>query len=73
MTHGLPTVVFACKSDPEAQLQVEAAYANSLGEPYNVGLIEVSECSNDGRSKMRNGIRWLIYKVELKASELFDF
>ena len=62
--------MFACKSDPGAQLQVEAVYANSLGEPYNVGLIEISDATSDGRSKMRNGMRWLIYKMEQKAGTL---
>jgi hypothetical protein len=59
--------MFACKSDPEAQLQVEAVHANSLGEPYNIGLIEVSDVTSDGQSKMRNGMRWLIHKMEQKA------
>ena len=61
--------MFACKSDRGIAGQVEANHANSLGEPYNVGLIEVSENSSDGRSKMRNGMRWLIYKLELKSSQ----
>jgi hypothetical protein len=68
--HGLPTVMIACKSDPGAVLEVEAAYGNSLGEPHGAGLIEVSSETGEGRSKMRNGLRWLLYKIEQRAREL---
>lgn len=57
-------IILACKSDPEAELQVDAAYANSLGEAYNVGLIEVTSQTLEGKSKMRNGLRWLLFKLE---------
>lgn len=57
-------VILACKTDPGATLEVEAAYGNSIGEPYNVGLIEVTAMTPDGKSKMRNGLRWLLYKLE---------
>lgn len=60
-------VMIACKTDPDAILEVEAAYGNSLGEPHGTGLIEVSSETSEGRSKMRNGLRWLLYKIEQRA------
>lgn len=60
--------MYACKSDPDAALQVDAAQANSVGEAYNVGLIEVTDTTSEGRSKMRNGMRWLLYKMEQRLS-----
>jgi hypothetical protein len=68
-TDGLPMIIMACKSDPGARLEVEAAYGNSLGEAYNVGLIEVTEVTEEGKSKMRNGMRWLLYKLEQRSRE----
>lgn len=64
---GAPMIVLACKSDPEVPLEVDAAYGNSLGEPYNVGLIEVTALSAEGKSKMRNGLRWLLFKLEQRS------
>lgn len=69
---GIPTIMFACKSDSSSARMVDAAYANSLGEPFNVGLIEVTDETSNGRSKMRNGLRYLLWKVEtrLRTSRL---
>ncbi|ORY34095.1 ras guanine nucleotide exchange factor domain-containing protein [Naematelia encephala] len=61
---GTSTVLLACKSDPNAVLQVQPAQGNALGEPYNIGLIEVTITTPEGKSKMRNGLRWLLYKLE---------
>lgn len=61
---GRPAVIFACKSDPDASLEVEPSMADVIGQPINVGLIEVTENTSDGKSKMRNGLRWLLYKLE---------
>ena len=60
----MSTVVLACKSDPDVQLEVDAEYCNSLAEPYNVGLIEVTSMTASGKGKMRNGLRWLLFKLE---------
>ena len=65
----VPTVLFACKSDLSTNVAIDPAHANSIAEPFNVGLIEVSDLSHDGRSKMRNGMRWLVYKLEQRLSE----
>nr|XP_019046284.1 hypothetical protein I302_05027 [Kwoniella bestiolae CBS 10118]OCF25214.1 hypothetical protein I302_05027 [Kwoniella bestiolae CBS 10118] len=61
---GIPIVILACKSDPDIQLEVDAHHGNSIGEPFNVGLIEVTTQTSEGKSKMRNALRWLIYKLE---------
>ena len=66
----IPTVLLACKSDPGAVLEVDAVHGNELGEAHNVGLIEVSELTSDGRSKMRNALRWLLHKLEQKSRAL---
>ncbi|WWC94144.1 hypothetical protein V866_000983 [Kwoniella sp. B9012] len=61
---GIPIVILACKSDPDTQLEVDAHHGNSIGEPFNVGLIEVTTQTSEGKSKMRNALRWLVYKLE---------
>jgi hypothetical protein len=66
---GIPVVMFACKSDPDGPIDIEPAYGNSIGEPYNVGLIEVTTATSEGKSKMRNGLRWLLYKLEQRQRE----
>lgn len=66
---GIPMVILACKSDPDVELQVDARQGNAIGEPYNVGLIEVTSTTASGKSKMRNGLRWLLYKLEQKMRE----
>jgi hypothetical protein len=65
-------VILACKSDPDAVLQVNAGQGNELGEPFNVGLIEVTALTSGGKSKMRNGFRWLLYKLEQKMRKFFS-
>ncbi|ODN79845.1 hypothetical protein L202_03739 [Cryptococcus amylolentus CBS 6039] len=61
---NIPTVLLACKSDPHEPLKVLAARGNTVGEPFNVGLIEVTEKTQEGKAKMRNALRWLLYKLE---------
>lgn len=63
-TNGKPVVLFGCKSDPDTKLVVDPSEADSFGQPFNVGLIEVTHATSDGKSKMRNGLRWLLYKLE---------
>lgn len=57
-------VMFACKSDPDTTLQVEAHVGDQIGQPYNIGLIEVTTASAQGKHKMRTGLRWLLYRLE---------
>lgn len=64
-----PIVILACKSDPDAELRVIAAHGNSMGEPCNVGLIEVTIKTHEGKLKMRNAVRWLLYKLEQRQRE----
>ncbi|WVR07009.1 hypothetical protein IAU60_004048 [Kwoniella sp. DSM 27419] len=66
---GIPVVILACKSDPEVEREVDAPAGNAIGEPHNVGLIEVTTLSSEGKSKMRNALRWLIYKLEQRQSK----
>ena len=65
----LPCVMLACKSDPECPLQVKPSDGNALGEPYNIGLIEVTTRTSEGKTKMRNAVRWLLYKLEQRQRE----
>lgn len=66
---GKPAVMFGCKSDPGRALAVDPAEADTLGQPFNVGLIEVTHATSEGKSKMRNGLRWLLYKLEQRQRE----
>ncbi|OCF42931.1 hypothetical protein I317_03282 [Kwoniella heveanensis CBS 569] len=61
---SIPMVILACKSDPGTPLEVDAPHGNQIGEPFNVGLIEVTTQTSEGKSKMRNAFRWLLYKLE---------
>jgi hypothetical protein len=62
-------VIMALQSDPQGVLEVKATEGNALGEPYNVGLIEVTALTPEGRGKMRSGLRWLILKLEQRMRE----
>lgn len=66
---ALPMVLFACKSDPDKTLEVDAQVGDSIGQPYNVGLIEVTTATPQGKHKMRTGLRWLLYRLEERQSE----
>lgn len=69
----MPMVLFACKSDPDAPTEVDAQVGDSIGQPYNVGLIEVTTASKQGKHKMRTGLRWLLYRLEERHCESFFF
>lgn len=63
-------VLFACKSDPDKKLEVDAQVGDSIGQPYNVGLIEVTTAATaQGKHKMRAGLRWLLYRLEERQRE----
>nr|WVH01957.1 ras guanyl-nucleotide exchange factor [Naematelia aurantialba] len=61
---GTSTVLLGCKSDPDAVLEVAAADANALCQPYDIGLIEVTIATTEGKGKMHNAVRWLLFKLE---------
>ena len=63
-------VMLACKSDPNAIIEIDAKFGDALGEPYGIGLIEVSKTTSSGKNKMLNGLRWLLYKLEQKQRRL---
>ena len=56
--------MIACKSDPEVIPVVDPVHGNELSEPYNIGLIEVTKATAEGKTKMRNGLRWLLQRLE---------
>lgn len=66
---ALPIVLFACKSDPGKKTEVDAQVGDSIGHPYNVGLIEVTTATTQGKHKMRTGLRWLLYRLEERQRE----
>ncbi|KAE8537841.1 hypothetical protein D1P53_005902 [Cryptococcus gattii VGV] len=65
-----PTIILACKSDPNTELRVTAAHGNSIGEPYNVGLIEGTTKTYEGKLKVRNAVRWLLISLKSGNKEL---
>lgn len=67
----MPMVLFACKSDPDMPTEVDAQVGDSIGQPYNVGLIEVTTATKHGKHKMRTGLRWLLYRLEERHCESF--
>ncbi len=70
---GLYTVLLACKTDPDQTPEVDPWHGNALGQKQHVGLIEVTSLTTEGRGKMKNGLRWLLYKIEhrhRKSSQL---
>jgi hypothetical protein len=56
----LPTVVLACKSDLERQ--VEPQKALEILQLYDVGLVEVSN-TQEGKEKMRRSFDWLLKAI----------
>jgi hypothetical protein len=65
----IPTIVFACKSD--LQRQVDPGYANSLLMcEYDVGVIEASSQLDWGKNKIRKGFEW-IFKAILEPRRKF--
>ena len=56
----LPTVVLACKSDLETE--VEPQRALDILQKYDVGLVEVSNTA-DGKEKMRRSFDWLLKAI----------
>lgn len=66
---GVPTILLACKSDPDKTLEVSAHVGDQIGQPHNVGLIEVTTATSQGKHKMHTGLRWLLYRLEEKQRE----
>lgn len=64
---AVPAVVLACKSDPDKVLAVDPADTDALCQAHHVGLIEVTGATPEGCSKMRNALRWLLFKLEQRA------
>jgi hypothetical protein len=61
-------VLFACKTDdPAKTYEVAVQDGDSIGQPYNVGLIEVTTATSEGKRKMRSGLRWLLHRLESES------
>ena len=56
----LPTVVLACKSDLDTQ--VEPQQALEVLQKYDVGLVEVANTA-EGKEKMRRSFDWLLKAI----------
>ena len=56
----LPTVVLACKSDLERQLEPQKAL--EVLQVYDVGLVEVAN-TPEGKEKMRRSFDWLLKAI----------
>jgi hypothetical protein len=61
----LPTVVLACKSDLDRQ--VEPQKALQVLQKYDVGLVEVAN-NTEGKEKMRRSFDWLLKAIYRERS-----
>lgn len=59
----MPAMVVALKSDPEEERDVQPFEGNSIGAPYNIGLVELSVHMPQGKHKMRMSFGWLLKAV----------
>ena len=59
----LPAVVLACKSDLEREIDPQSAL--EVIQHYDVGLVEVSHATDQGREKMRRSFQWLLKAIRL--------
>jgi hypothetical protein len=66
----LSTVVLACKSDLDREVEPLTAIA-VLGK-YDVGLVEVS-ITHEGKEKMRRSFDWLLRAIFRQRSELVGY
>ncbi|KAJ7597057.1 ras guanine nucleotide exchange factor domain-containing protein [Mycena floridula] len=68
----LPTVVLACKSDLERQVDPQAAL--EVIQQFDAGLVEVSGATLQGREKMRRSFQWLLKAIRFDrhASRVSD-
>lgn len=63
----LPTIVFACKSDLERE--VDPKRASSMLEVYDVGLIEATTETIAGKDKMRTAFEWIFKAIFTQKRE----
>ncbi|KAI0695598.1 ras guanine nucleotide exchange factor domain-containing protein [Cytidiella melzeri] len=57
----IPTIVFACKSDLERQ--VDPNNATRILHQYDVGLIEATAMHEHGKKKIRDGFDWMFKAI----------
>jgi hypothetical protein len=58
---GVPIVIVACKSD--LHKVISPSRADSCGKQYNVGLVEVSVATDQGKKRIRDCFHWEIKAI----------
>lgn len=67
---SLSVVVVACKSDlPKA---IPPSSGAAAGVPFNVGLVEVSVTTDQGKKKIRDCFNWELKAIARHRSRLFS-
>lgn len=67
----VPTLVLACKSDLERQIDPEEAVAILC--PYDVGLVEVTSVDDPGKTKLRQSFNFLLKAIFRNRRLFFNF
>lgn len=57
----LPTIVLACKSDLDRQVDPDSAL--SILEQYDIGLIQVTTTNPNGKQKIRTAFEWIFKAI----------
>jgi hypothetical protein len=57
----IPTVVLACKSDLEKQVNPQRALEDII--KYDVGLVEVVITSDEGKKKLQRAFEWILRSI----------
>lgn len=76
--NGLPRVLLACKSgEATYPLSVSSTHVNpnsvvNLGKQLDVGLIEVTALTGDGRRRMRGAFDWIFRNIRKQRKEVRD-
>jgi hypothetical protein len=59
----LPTVVLACKSDLDQQ--IDPLHALEIIQQYDAGLVEVTTGTESGKEKMKRSFQWLLKAIRM--------
>lgn len=66
---SIPAMLIACKSDPDIELAISPFQGNDIGQPHQIGLVELSMQVQEGRHKMRMAFSWLLKTISKKRRE----
>lgn len=66
---SIPAMLIACKSDPGVELAISPFQGNDIGQPHQIGLVELSMQVQEGRHKMRMAFSWLLKTISKKRRE----